>query len=158
VPTARQHLQTIRILHLALSSTLVIYGVVAFVAFSSREPGFQPPPSTLLYVLAGVAASVLFVVTPIMHQRFMPPRDRTGDGRPFDPDELTHGNLMDRIRVGLILTWSLCEATAINGLIAAILYREPLYYVPFAVAAAGGMVFYAPRQAMFEAIARANRG
>jgi hypothetical protein len=128
-----QQRKILKIIHLALIASVVIYGGIAFAI--SAQPTATPhqrPGDLLLYVLAGVAATVLVVVAPMMHRTLMPP-----------PDE--RDAKVDKVRSASIVTWALCESAAINGLIAALLYREPLYYLPFGAAAIAGMIVFAPR-------------
>lgn len=130
--TPAQARQILKILHLALTSSVAIYGVVAFVATPARDAGFHRPTDVILYVLAGLAATMLIVVAPMIHRMMMPPV----------AERETAGH---KVKVASIVTWALCESAAVNGLIAAFLYREPLYFLPFGAAAVAGLIVFAPR-------------
>lgn len=126
MPVDRQLLQTLRFLHLALCASTVIYGVVVFLATPAATPGDAGPSHVLLYVFAFLGASILLVGAPTVRRMLMGPTP-------------------ERIRVASIATWAMCESVAVFGVIAAFLFHEPLYFVPFGVAGLGGLVFFAPR-------------
>jgi len=146
--------QTLQILHAALTMSTVIYGVIAFVATPARDAKFHRPDDLLLYVLAFLGGAILLVGAPIAHRVMMPPRERVPTGSPPDLARLTPA-IHARIRVGCIVTWALCESVAVLGLVGAFLYRDPILFVPFGGAAIAALLYFAPRQAMFDDIARA---
>jgi hypothetical protein len=155
-----QQLTQLRILHGALLASLAVYAVVAVVV--TRGPA---PPSTVkpmdpgvfVPILGGVSAAFLLVVIPLLRRKLMPARE------PF-PQELEDEELdghgmaaLGKLRSASIITWALCESVAMFGLIATILYREPLYYAPFGVVSAGALLAHAPRRVIVDEVVRAAR-
>lgn len=149
-----------RVLHATLLASLLIYGVM--VAFVTRGPATTPitmDPGLVLPLLGGVAAAVLVVLVPLLRRRLMPAREGFPGHEP-DLDAVADGAVLaalNKLRTALIVSWSLCESVGVMGLVAGFLFLEPLYFVPFGVAALGAMLAYAPRRSLLDEVVRAAR-
>ncbi|HVV85573.1 MAG TPA: hypothetical protein VHE35_21080 [Kofleriaceae bacterium] len=149
-----------RILHAALTASLVVYAVVAVAATQGKGQVSDLDPKLLLSVLGAVGAVELLVVVPLLRRKLMPARDPFSD--PVDLEVDVGGDdpvnvAIGRLRSVSILTWALCESVAILGLVAAFVYREPRYYAGFGAAGLLGMLWYAPRRGLLEEVVRAAR-
>jgi len=150
----------LQIIHGVLLASLAIYGGVAVNILQQprRNPGASLDPTMIVGILGGLSVLMLLVVIPVVRAKGLPPRDWVGDGRSRDleiePDERAQ-QMMRKLRVALIVTWAFCEAVALWGLIATILFYDIRYYLGFAAVAAAAMVYHAPRRSLLEACMRA---
>ena len=150
----------IRILHAALLASLAIYGVV--VVFVTQQPSTTPitvDPGVLVPIFGGLAAAILLVVEPLLRRRLMPARVAF-PGREPDLDAVADGAVLaalTKLRVALIVSWSLCESIGVLGLMAGFVFHDARYFAPFAVVAAGAMLAYAPRVIVLDEVVRAAR-
>jgi F0F1-type ATP synthase membrane subunit c/vacuolar-type H+-ATPase subunit K len=155
--TIAQQMRGAVVIHVALLGTLVIYAVIGVEVSHQAPPKGMVDPALFGGVL-GAVSLVMLAIIPMLRKKAIPPRVLEGGPLDLDrtpePHELT---ALNKLRGGSILTWALCEAIAIYGLILTLLYREPLYYVPFAVVGAGAMLAYRPTRALFESVIRGAR-
>ena len=153
-PTLRQQYLGMRILHAALIAPLAIYGAVLFVIMKPRAAPINP--RLLLGILGAVALLLVLVVVPIARKKLMPERRTSGDpvdhSRPLDERVIIS---LNRLRATSILTWAMCESTAMLGLVAGFLTGEPMYYLPFAGIALISLLMYMPNRQLFDSVIRA---
>lgn len=150
----------IRILHAALLASLAIYGVVVVIV--AQQPSTTPitvEPGVIVPIFGGLAAAILLVVEPLLRRPLMPPRVAF-PGREPDLDAVAEGAVLaalTKLRVALIVRWSLCESVGVLGLMAGFMFHDARYFAPFAVVAAGAMVASAPRAQLLDEVVRAAR-
>lgn len=179
-----QQVTQLRILHAALFASLIVYGVVVWTvkvtppdddaqaprpvsaeAMPGDAPGARAPddaldPRVFVPVFGAIAALELLVVIPVLRRRMMPPR--APFPQPLDDIELDGDDAataaIGRLRTMSIVSWALAESVAIFGVMAAFMFREPRYYLPFAAASAVAMLVLAPRRRLVDEVVRAARG
>lgn len=162
-PTLRQVWTGLRILHGALLGSIAIYGVMVVVVIGGQQnqPRAQPASDPKLLAAAlGAAALMDLVMIAVLRKRLMPKQAIEDDGRRTDlANEAPPGFLavLPKLRSALIVTWALCEAIAIFGLVVAFVSLDMRYFAPFAVVGAGAMIYYAPTRKLLESVLRANR-
>jgi hypothetical protein len=145
---------TVRILHLAMLGSVVLYGVVAFVAFGQAEPG-EPPEGLLLALIAASMAALAasqWLPGLIASDTVVLNAMRRGDpNKPLDGPTTVTGVDSERrlppsqmhplmagasvMFPGFILRIVLIEAVAVFGLVLALLAQNPVYYLGFGAAA-----------------------
>ena len=110
----------------------------------------------LLGILGAAALILVAVVVPIARKKLMPERSTRGEpvdlSRPLDERVIIN---LNRFRVASIITWAMCESTAMLGLVAGFLSGQPLYYLPFAGIALISLLFYMPNRPQFDSVIRA---
>lgn len=158
-----------RLTHAALAASIVVYGMVTFIlsgswsrpeAIEARAARGADSGDTILYVLAA-AALVDLLAIPLLRRLRMPPRTTAPEDRLGDVDltapEAARGAL-GKLLSASILSWALCEAIAIFGLVASFVAQEGWRFWPFGVVALGAILAYAPRKADYRAVIRAATG
>jgi len=150
-----------RVLWAAILASTWIYGLVAVLVTQGGAPTSmtpRPAPAVMLEIL-GACGLVLLIAAPIVQARMLPRRERVSDAAPIDLAERmarpAGRAVMAKVFVAWLISWAMCEAVAIFGLVAVMLRGAPLEYVPFAVAADLGLIVLGPRAAVLEQIARA---
>lgn len=141
-----------RIVFAAMLATIVIYVGIAFAIV--HTDAMVPPPALasaplshpLFLALAGMAV-VMLVITPILRARMLPARG-SGDAK----------QALARIRAADILSWALCEAIAIFGLMLTLLSYEIVFVLGFSGVSAAAMLAYAPSRARLEELVHRARG
>jgi hypothetical protein len=111
---------------------------------SVGEPSTEPVSShfsdrtVLVLHLAGFAVFLAsLVVSSILLRGSLHPDARPGSMPPPPPGAIV---VTDRTRLSLMVRWALMESSAIFGLLAAFLSREPLVFLPLGALAAVGML------------------
>jgi hypothetical protein len=114
----------------------------------------------LLGVLGAMGLAQLAVVIPLLQSKLMPPRERDGSTRiDLDDPEVAKelSPLLPRLRSGMIITWALCESVALFGMVGAMVFKQSLYFVPFAVVSLVGFLMHSPADPLFASFVRAAR-
>jgi hypothetical protein len=153
IPAARSW-RALRIVHVALTAGLVVYGVVAAVAAPRAGASFAADPLWIIAPL-GVVGAMLLALAPAVSQRMMPPRRRPGAGPAPGPavlDSPAGRRAVTRAQRALITIWALYEAVAALGLIAALMLGDAIVLAPFGLVAILGLVAHAPRAALLQQI------
>jgi hypothetical protein len=154
-PRAEDTLRPLRIIHIALtvSPVLFSFGAVAMTR-GQAAPAADP---TLILALLGVVAIGLLIAAPIVGGRMMPRTVRVGDGqrRPIERFEDEDGRTaLGKLRMALIMRWSLTEAVANIGLVTAALLHDPIAYGPFGLVAIASLARAAPTDALLQSVLR----
>jgi hypothetical protein len=151
---ARRFLVVLRILYGALTASLVIYVVIAYVVVDQamRERPWQRPPAnpTLFWIFVGVAIATAAVI-PMMRRRILPRGARRAEGV-TRVAKIPAVRALGKYMSAQILSWALCETIGVYGLVLAFTTYQPLYTLGFVVAAAANMAIYAPRGAHVRAV------
>lgn len=126
-----------------------IYGLI-LVELVSQRGSISPPalsPAVLFGVLGAIGALIVVGVVPFVRRLVMP----QGTGGQIDLEQaVSREDLqLQRYRTANILSWALCDAVAIMGLVAALVYGHGLYYVPYGAVALVALFVYAPRRDTF---------
>jgi hypothetical protein len=154
--TITQMWRSAKIVHVALLVSLAIYGVIVVVATRSTIVAKQTADPMIFVIAFGVASLAIQLAIPILRKKNLP--ERQPSGGPVDTDHRPDENesrALNRLRSACILTWAMCEAVAIFGVVLGFLFRDPLYYAPFGAVGALSMVLYAPTRALLESVVRA---
>ncbi len=154
-PTLRQQYLGMRIVHGGLLAPLAIYGALAFVIMQPRPASVDP---RLLCAIFGALSLVMVaIIVPLLRKKMLP--ELRDGGTPIDlaqPIPPTSVKSLNSLRAVSILTWALCESTAMFGLVVTVMTGEPRYYPPFAAFALIAMVIYRPTRALFDSVIRAS--
>jgi F0F1-type ATP synthase membrane subunit c/vacuolar-type H+-ATPase subunit K len=146
---------TLMIIHAAMMATPILYGVIAYFIAEQAPPAAPAANRDLLVgILAGLAA-ITGIASFVVRALLMPLRARVSDGRPIDASVLGTAPAqaaLARVRIALIASWALCEATAVFGLIAGFLFRDASLYAPFGAAAIALLLVHAPRPGVLIAV------
>src|SRR5262245_41703273 len=154
MPRAKDVWFPLLVIHAAMMSTVILYGVIAYAI--GGEPA-HADHGTLLAVLAGAAAATA-VASFVARAALLPPRERAGDGRSLDESLLATPAAraaLARTRAALIVGWALCEAVALFGLVLAILDHDAAAYAPFGAASLVLFFLHSPRPRLLVEIANA---
>lgn len=152
---------TARILHLALTVAMVIYGVVLHVILAVQK---EAPPMTsqeatpILVALAVVALGTAAIAIPIVRRKLLPPSKPPQHredyfSAPRIPPAV--GAALSKYLTASIVTWALIESLALYGLVAGFILMDAWPYYAFGGPALALMVFFVPRRIDLEAVARA---
>jgi hypothetical protein len=125
----------------ALTSSLGIYFVLANVL--ATAPGAAPVEPVLVYALGGVAAT-LFALIPIVRGKMLPPMRAPASLGEALPTMNGPSPALAKLQAALIVSWAMCEAIAIFGLVLVVLSHQTRYFFYFAPLALVGMVLYRP--------------
>lgn len=128
-----------------------MYAVIVEVATQRHAP--QPGAHQFVLVL-GLVAVVEAALVPILRKKKLPPR-RTGSEPVGDQIDAAAAHALGRYYSVQIITWALCEAVGIFGLVCAFFIGNPVYFFPFGGAGLALMLAYAPKRAQLEAVVRA---
>jgi hypothetical protein len=146
---ALRFVTVLRVLYGALFAALAIYVVIAYVVVGQairERPWERPAPHELLFWgLVGVAIATASVI-PLIRRRLLPRGARPAEGITHVP-KLAAVRAMARYTSASIVSWALCEAIGVYGLILTFVTYDPRYEVAFAVVGAANMLVYAPRRA-----------
>ncbi len=141
-PSIENFLRMQRILWLALMSSLVLMGLVAYLGLPLTG---EPAPHFFFAIFIGVAIADLAVVQ-ILRAKLLPP-----DAPPTSLNETPPDATTPEARVALgklaqahLISWALCEAVGLMGLVATTMLKQPIYYVGFASVALLFFVLYRP--------------
>ena len=124
----------LRIVHLALLLSIVLYGFV-----SRRAPAHPTPPPTFLRALALLSVAMVVVIFAVRSKLLAD----SAEVLVTQPEDKT---ALARWRTANIFTWVVCESIALYGLVlrfAGLPMRQAVYFF------AGGfllMAFFAPRK------------
>ncbi len=155
-PRAAATLKPLRIVHIALTVSPALFAFGAVMLTSGKAAPALDPSLTL--ALFGALAVVLLIAAPIAAARMMPRLERVDDGRRrsldrFDDDD---GRVaLGKLRTALIMRWSMTEAVANIGLVAAVLLHDAMAYGPFGLVAIASLVRAAPTAALYQSVLRA---
>jgi hypothetical protein len=134
--------RTVRIIWLALLLSVLIYGVLGVIGVqeptdASFESAFSNPVVIGLHVAGLGAFFMAFVMSSLLLRRpsMSPPM------APINRDIVP-----PRTRIALIVRWTLMEASAIFGLLAAFLARDPRLFVPLGALAVIGILASYPSE------------
>jgi hypothetical protein len=135
--TAPQVVRVVGILKLAFTASVVIYGVVAFVA-PRADPSWTGGPRAFLALFGGLAA--LALINGIVLPRIMLTAPRllaaaTNEAQPGPPRD----RLARALMAACIVRLALFEAVAVAGLALGLLGSQPMLFVPFGIAALGAI-------------------
>ena len=138
--------RTVRVIWFALLMSVVIYGVVAWVAVGSVPDGsFEEAlanPTVIGLYAAGLGAFVMsFIISSAVHRRTAMRGSAPGPSASPTGEVLT---VPPRTRVALIVRWSMIEMSALFGLVAAFLTRDPRVFLPMGLLAVAGMLLNYP--------------
>ena len=154
-PTLRQQYLGMRIVHGGLLAPLAIYGALAFAIV--RPQPHPLDPRLLCAIFGAISLALVAIVVPLVRKKMLP--ELRDSGTPLDlaqPIPPTSVKSLNSLRAASILTWALCESTAMFGLVVAFITGEPRYYPPFAAFALIAMVIYRPTRALFDSVIRAS--
>lgn len=149
-------LRPLRIIHIALTASPALFSFVAVVA--NQGPGAPPMDPTILLVIFGVLALGLLVAAPLVAARMMPRLEPVSDGRRRDLarfDDPDGRSALGKMRMALIMRWSLTESVATIGLAASMILHDALAYAPFGLVAIASMVRATPTDALYQSVLRA---
>jgi hypothetical protein len=141
-----QMLRVQRIIHGALMTSVVMYGLISYVIV--RAPGGVALPPAVLYTLGGVALLVM-VQLPFLRRRLLAPAEPTASAPARPP--------MVRLVNGQMLTWALCEAIALFGLILTFIAHDLRYILGFGALSLLNFFIYRPTAALIEDVMRGDR-
>jgi hypothetical protein len=154
-----------RILHAALCMSIVIYVVVAYVV--SSQPQTAPPSETALaiaedplsspiFIALAAVAALMVAALPTIRSKLLPPRAvAAGLNDPIgEPSSPNASRALAKLQSGLIVSWALCEAIAIYGLVLSMLAKEFWPVMPFAAVGLLNMLAYAPRRVTLDEVVR----
>lgn len=155
-PNVERSLKLSRIIHLAMLLSLGFYVAIAVQVVHAQDPTLPPPLPELaahpfshyLFIALAIATVMLMAATPLVRAKLMPPRSY-GDATPPDLNRA-----LGRLRVAQIVSWAMCEAVAIYGLILTFLSYDLRYTLAFAAVGALAMLAYAPSRRVTEDVAR----
>jgi hypothetical protein len=143
----RRFQMVLRVLFGALCATQAIYVAIAYLvvgrATSERPWERAAPNPTLVWVFVGVAAATVAMI-PVLRRKLLPRGARAVEGVDRAP-KVPAVRALGRYMSGQILSWALCEAVGVYGLIVAFTTYQPRYAIGFAAAAAINLAIYAPR-------------
>jgi hypothetical protein len=137
--------RTVRVIWFVLLMSIVIYGVIAWMVVGSVPEGpfaeAIADPLVIGFYAGGVGAFVMaFIMSSAVHRRTAmrgaprPPASPAGEMLTVPP----------RTRVALVVRWSLIEACAVFGLVAAFLESDPRLFLPLGALAIAGMLLNYP--------------
>lgn len=159
MPPQNERLQQLMILWLAIVSSVIMYGVIAWIAIESnpdttteRLYGFVSNPVSFALAIAALGAFFASFIIParIIRRR----RETTRRTAPAAPSAF---EVAPEIFTALIVRYALLEAPAVIGLAGAFLMQEWRFYLPFAILAFLGLVLTAPTAALVRSLDEANR-
>jgi F0F1-type ATP synthase membrane subunit c/vacuolar-type H+-ATPase subunit K len=136
-PAFEARLRTLRILWAAFLATVGVYALVSYVIVD-RSATPAAGSETMIYIFFALGLSSVVASVAIKANFF---RKAAREGRP----QLVH--------TGLILAVALCEAAAILGFVALLLYVNPLAYLLYALAALA-IILHFPRREQLLAVSR----
>lgn len=100
----------------------------------------------MLPVLAGLALVVMLAI-PVSRRRLMPAALAPGRLTPDAPREIATADALralGRYAAASVMSWALCEAIAVLGLVAAFMSHDPKHFLGFAAASVASFVATAP--------------
>lgn len=136
-------LRAIRIIWGALLFTILIYGLLAFMAVRNPAPGpfesaFSNPIVLVIQIIGAGMFFMAFVMSSLLLRRHAGPRAPTA---PVTPGVVS---VTPHMRLALIVRWAMIESAAIFGLVAAFLAQDPRVFLPLGGLAIGGMLMSYP--------------
>lgn len=156
-PTA--NIQHLRIIWLAVVSSVIIYGLVAWMAVeATAKPSteqlyaFVSNPLSFALAIAAMAAFFASIIVPGLMIRSRRPRTRT-----TTPPEQSRGEVSSEVITAMIVRYALLEAPAILGLLGAFLLQEWRFFLPFGALSLIGLALTTPTPAMIRAVEESNR-
>ncbi|MCE9579366.1 MAG: hypothetical protein K8W52_39955 [Deltaproteobacteria bacterium] len=155
-PSAAATIKPLRIIHIALTVSPVLFSFAAVMMTSGKAaPALDP---TITMALVGGLAVAILIAAPLVAARMMPRLAKVSDGRRRDlarfEDEDGRAAL-GKLRQALIVRWSMTEAVANFGLVAAVLLNDALAYGPFGLVAIASLVRAAPTDELYQSVLRA---
>jgi hypothetical protein len=153
--------RVLRIIHLAFAATIGVYAVVVAQVTARAAAGAasaaRPFPTPMAIALAAVSVAMLVIGIPLARAKLMPPRQRVDDGRARTLGDLdTPGGkaALEKVFIASIVSWALCGAVAIYGLVLSLLTMSFAPFVPFGAVALAAMLALTPRAALWQSVAR----
>lgn len=131
----------VKIIRLALLTSIALYALLG--EFAAKPP--SPAPSVKLFNLATLIA-ILMVVAIVVARRFVVGRTEEALSSPSG-----NGSAVVAWRLGYILTYMLCEAIALLGLVLRFVGFSSSQVAPFYLAGIVLMLFFQPRWPAHEA-------
>lgn len=120
---------TLRVIWIALTISIVLYGVIAFIAVLPSEPAqpfdafFSNPIILGAHVMGLTMLIMSFVIPPVLSRRGPKPQS-------------------------FVIRWAMIESAAIFGLVAAFIGEDPRLFLPLgALAIAAILLAFPPREA-----------
>lgn len=130
-----KRLQTLLVLWFGLLASIGVYFLLT-VMLKTAPDGPVPQPSSPLTL--GIAAlGLLIVVTSFAVKRKV-------------LNQAIERQNLAAVQVAFLVTWAMCEVSALLGVVVFFIFRSPEYYLLFFFAAAG-MVLHIPRRSHLEA-------
>jgi hypothetical protein len=137
-------IRTIRIIWGGLLFTIVIYGLLAYMAVRNPAPGpFESAFSNPIVLVLQIIGVGMFFLAFVMSSVFLRRRP-AGPRAPAAPVTSGVVSVTPRMRLALIVRWAMIESTAIFGLLAAFLSQDPRVFLPLGGLAIGGMLMSYP--------------
>lgn len=128
-------IKVVRIIRFALVVSIVLYALMGeYVA----RPLAHPPDAMLFYALTGLAV-VMVVLIAVVRRLAVVRAEEILSSRPADAAAL------GRWRAGYLVTYVLCEAVGLYGLVLRFLGFTLAQVAPFYVASIALMLFFSPR-------------
>lgn len=149
MPRAKQVWLPLLVIHASMMASVIMYGVIGYM-ISETMPPAAPMSHGLFLAIAGGAAAIFAALSFVLRARMMPARTRDHDNR---IDEGALGSeparaALGKLRGALIVSWALCEAVALCGLVVTFLFHDVADYAPFGAAALILMLVHAPKPAL----------
>ena|SRR5579864_3844900 len=127
-------LKQLRIVHGALLFSIVLYGFV-----STHAPARPTPVATVLYAIALLSVALVITIL-VLRNKLLASAGKVLSNQPEDKVALA------RWRAAHIITWVLCEAIALYGLVLRYIGFPMSEAVFFFIAGFGLMLLFAPRR------------
>jgi hypothetical protein len=132
-----------------MMASVIMYGIIGYTISETMPPAEPMSHGMFLAIMAAVAA-ICGALSFALRARMMPARTRDHDGK-IDESALSSEPAraaLGKLRGALILSWALCEAVALCGLVVTFLFHEVADYAPFGAAALILLLVHAPKPAL----------
>lgn len=149
-------LPQLQIIWFAITSSIAIYGVIAFVAIpanpdhsSERLYGFVANPMSYALAIAALMAFFASYIIPGLLVR----NQRSSERTTVSPPTATSAfEIAPEVMTALMLRFALLEAPAVIGLVGAFLMKEWRFYLPFGVLSLIGLVLTFPTASLVRSL------
>ena len=139
-----QRFRLVTIIWVAMIASVIVYWLVVELMTRVVEYRFGGSvPEVLRWVLLGVAFVLPFAAT-LVRRSMLAASGPTPAGTPPEV----------RVQTAAVITFALCEASAVLGLVWFMLTARPEEFYPFLVIALASLVYHRPRYADWEAWVR----
>ena len=149
------------VMHAAMMSSVIMYGIVAYMAAESDAYARPMLDENVVRGIAAAVAATCAALSFVLRAKLSPPRAPAlapgEDGTfPLELLRAPHGRAaLLELRKALIVTWALVEGVAIAGLVPALLYQDTADYAPFGAAALILLLVHAPRPKLLVEVMKA---